>query len=293
MSPWVKSGDDDEDGGWPPPDRGLHGSEFSLSLQRGLAILTAFTPERPALGIHDLELKLGMNKSTIHRYTSTLAQLGYLQQDTKRKYRLTLTVTRLGLSTLSSTSLPEHAAPYMQDLANGCGYTIGLAVLDGPEVLYLHRAINTRNRQGPDGLNPEPGTYLPIHGTATGKLLLAYLPEKERAKLLRELTLTRHTPNTITRTQALREATHTIRDDGLATDDQECAPGLHAIAVPIRTANSEVIAALSMSAPTTTITLTSLIEHLTPHLIATAGRISARLGYRLNHPPGNVAHATV
>lgn len=281
MTTSVRSNDDEENGGWSPPERGLHEADLSISLQRGLAIMTAFTPERPILGIRDLELELGMSKSTIHRYTSTLMHLGYLQQGTRRKYRLTLAVTRLGLSTLSSTSLPEHAAPYMQDLATGCGYTIGLAVLDGPEVLHLHRAISARSRQTTDELNPEPGTHLPVHSTATGKLLLAYLPEKERAKLLHELTLTCHTPNTITRTQALREEIHAIRHDGLATDDQEHAPSLHAIAVPIRTADHNVIAALSMNAPATAITLASLTAHFTPHLTTTADRISARLGYRI------------
>jgi IclR family pca regulon transcriptional regulator len=245
-----------------------------------LAILATFTPERPVLGILEIAQELGMHKGTTHRYVSTLVALGYVEQGRGRKYRLTLGVTRLGLSALSATPLEAHAHPYMQDLATGCGYTVSLAVLDGPEILYLDRVHSTRRRQNPGELDLRPGSRLPVHCTALGKVLLAHLPEPEQERLLRTLKLSRETPNTITAKQALREEIQHIALEGIAANDQELTTAQHAIAVPIRSAEREVIAALAMTANTSAISLENLAEHLRPHLVATASRISARLGYR-------------
>lgn len=198
----------------------------------------------------------------------------------ERRYRLTLGVTRLGLSALSATSLSEHAHPYMQDLANDCGYTIALAVLDDAEILCLDRTHSTRYRHSPEHPDPHTEPRLPLHCTATGKLLLAHLPKKERTGMLRELSLTRHTPKTITRKQMLREEIQHIALVDLAVNDEELMPGRHAIAVPIRSADHTAIAALSMAAATSSIRLQDLVQDLAPHLVATADRISARLGYR-------------
>ena len=269
---------EDGDGDPPTPSWILSEPGYSLALQRGLAILATFTPERPTRGIQEIAHELGMHKSTTHRYVSTLVALGYLEQGATRRYRLTLAVIRLGLSTLSATPLEEHAHPYMQALADGCGYTIGLAVLDGPEVLQLDRTHSSRPRHSPSELIPPPGSRLPVHCTAPGKLLLAHLPEPEQAKLLRGLKLTRETPSTITDKRALREEIERIAREGRAVEEEELTPGQHAIATPIRSADQTVIAALSMTAATSAITPGNLVRQLAPHLTATAERISARLG---------------
>jgi IclR family pca regulon transcriptional regulator len=78
---------------------------YSQSLERGLAILSCFTPKRPVLGIADIADELGMSRSTTHRYVITLLALGYLEQGASRKYRLGLRVTDLGMSALNSTGL--------------------------------------------------------------------------------------------------------------------------------------------------------------------------------------------
>lgn len=89
---------------------------YSASLERDLTILDCFTPQQPVLGIADVARAVGMSPSTTHRYMSTLLVHGYLAQDSRSKYRLTLAVTGLGLSALNSTSLAEHARPHLEDL---------------------------------------------------------------------------------------------------------------------------------------------------------------------------------
>jgi IclR family pca regulon transcriptional regulator len=263
---------------------------FSQSLERGLAILGCFTPERPVWGIADLADELGMSRSTTHRYVLTLTMLGYLVQGASRKYRLALRVTALGMSAMSSTSLKEHARPCIEELRERTGFTVAAGVLDGPEVLLVDRLRGSRRGQHQIDLDQKPGSRLPAHCTAIGKLLLAHLPNHQQREHIAEMKLTRYTPNTITAKTALRVELQSIREQSLAAAEQEFAPGLYSIAAPVRSAFRETVAALGMDAHSSMIPLEELIDALGPHLIATADRISARLGYRrtdeLHRPTG-------
>jgi len=258
----------------------LREPRYSQSLERGLAILGCFTPERPVLGIADIADMLGMSRSTTHRYMITLVALGYLEQNSSRKYRLGLHVTDLGMSALNSTSMREHAQPYLDELRRRTGYTINVAVLDGTEIVYIARSRSQRRAQQRIDLGLALGSRLPAYCTAMGKMLLAHLPERELRDLLGEMRLERRTPNTITNRRLLQIELERIREDGFAVNDEELTPGLHSIAAPIRSEAREVVAAANMAAHASMISLEDLIEHLGPHLIATADRISARLGYR-------------
>ena len=253
---------------------------FSQSLERGLAILECFTPERPVWGIAELANKLGMSHSTTHRYVLTLTALGYLTQNTKKKYRLTLKVTDLGMSALNSTSLREHARPNLEDLRRRTRFTVALAVLDGPQVLLIDRLRGNRLGQQLIEPNQANGSTLPAHCTALGKLLLAHLPEQEQRSVIAEMTLTRHTSNTITHKNALRAELRSIRAQALVAAEEELASGLYSIATPIRSDSRETVAAIGMDAHRSMIPLVDLVDALGPHLISTADRISARLGYR-------------
>jgi IclR family transcriptional regulator, pca regulon regulatory protein len=258
----------------------LREPRYSQSLERGLAILGCFTPERPVLGISDIADELGMSRSTTHRYVITLVALGYLEQGASRKYRLGLRVTDLGMSALNSTGLREHSRPYLEELRQRTSYTVNLAVLDGGEILYVDRARSFRRGQNKIDLGLQPGSRLPAYCTSMGKLLMAYLPENEQRDLLNELKLDKHGPNSITSKKALRTELDHIREENFAVNDQELAAGLHSISAPVRSETREVVAAVNMAAHNSMISLEELVDALGPHLVSTADRISARLGYR-------------
>ncbi len=258
----------------------LRQPRFSQSVERGLAILSCFTPERPVWGIANIADELGMSRSTTHRYMSTLTRLGYLTQDADRKYRLALRVTALGMSAMSGSSLQEHAEPYLAELRERIGFTVAVGVLDGPKVLLVDRVRGDRRGQRHIDLDQAPGARLPAHCTAIGKLLLAYLPEREQRRAISEMKLARRTPSTITTKNALQAELQGIREQGLAAADEELAGGLYSIAAPVRSASRETVAAAGMDAHTSMIPLEELVDALGPHLISTADRISARLGYR-------------
>jgi IclR family pca regulon transcriptional regulator len=273
-----KSSQDVTEPAWSVPS--LREPRYSQSLERGLAILGCFTPERPVLGIADIADDLGMSRSTTHRYVITLVALGYLEQGASRKYRLGLRVTDLGMSALNSTGLREHAHPYLEELRQRTSYTVNLAVLDGEEILYVDRARSFRRGQSKIDLDLHPGSRLPAYCTSMGKLLLAYLPEDQQRDLLGSIKLTKRGPNTITSKKALRDELDEVLDAGFAVNDQELAPELHSISAPVRNEAREVVAAVNMAAHTSMISLEELVDALGPHLISTADRISARLGYR-------------
>jgi IclR family pca regulon transcriptional regulator len=263
---------------WSVPS--LREPRYSQSLERGLAILGCFTPARPVLGIADIADELGMSRSTTHRYVITLVALGYLEQGASRKYRLGLRVTDLGMSALNSTGLREHAHPYLVELRGRTSYSASVAVLDGADALYVDRVRSLR-RPGPKRA-PEVhvGTRLPAYSTAMGKILLAHLPEREQRDLLATIKPRKRGPNTITGKRALRDELARLRDESFAVEDQESAAELYAIAAPIRNEARDIVAAIDLSAPSSMISLSELVDALVPHLLSTADRISARLGFR-------------
>src|SRR5512146_1132790 len=162
-------------------------SAYSQSLERGLAILSAFRSGRPLLGVSELGRDIGLSRSTTHRYVSTLAVLGYLQQDpATKKYRLGPRVLDLGFSAINSMELREIAAPHLRELSDETGYTVNMAILDDLDIVYVERCRSSQAGQREIDLNLHVGSRLPAYCTSLGKVLLAFLPpDQQRARLQR------------------------------------------------------------------------------------------------------------
>jgi IclR family pca regulon transcriptional regulator len=222
------------------------GGRFSQSLRHGLAILATFDAESPTLGIADLAERLSMSRSTTHRYATTLAELGYLEQNSSRRYRLTPRAADLGLAALDAMVLRAPARETLQALRRVTGRTVSLAILGERETLIVDRLRGWRGLHEID-LRLGPASRLPLHCTAPGKVLLAYLPEPTQRELLAELRLRRHGPNTIMGKRALRAALEHVRATGYAIDDEELVAGLRAIAVPVLGADGQALAAVEIA----------------------------------------------
>jgi IclR family pca regulon transcriptional regulator len=279
-----KSAGAEHEPAWSIPS--LREPRYSQSLERGLAILGCFTPARPILGIADIADELGMSRSTTHRYVITLVALGYLEQGASRKYRLGLRVTDLGMAALNSTGLREHARPYLEELRQRTTYTTCISVLDGTEILCIDRARSFRRGLTETERQLEPGSRLPAHATSIGKLLMAHLPENQQRDLLAELKPTKVGPNTITGKRVLRDELEQVREAGFAVNDEELTSELICVAVPVRNASREVVAGINILARSSVISLEEMVAALSPHLVSTADRISARLGYRRDDERG-------
>lgn len=219
-----------------------------------------------------------MSRSTTHRYMITLVALGYLEQGASRKYRLGMRVTDLGMSALDCTGLRQQSRPLLEDLRRRTSYTANMAVLDGPEILYVDRVRGFRRGQIKIDMDLGVGSRLPIYCTAMGKLLLANLPDKEQRSVLASMKLAKRGPNTITSKRALRAELERVREESFAINDQELATGLRSISAPVRSDSGEVVAAVNLSVHTSMVgTLGELVDGFGPELVTTAQGISERL----------------
>ncbi|TML30006.1 MAG: IclR family transcriptional regulator [Actinobacteria bacterium] len=256
-------------------------TSYSQSLERGLAVLSAFRSGRPLLGVSELGREVGLSRSTAHRYVATLATLGYLQQDgATKKYRLGPRVLDLGFSAIHSMELREISAPHLQRLSDETGYTVNMAVLDGSDIVYVERCRSSRVGQRAIDLNLHVGSRLPAYCTSMGKILLAYLPQAERDAALDELELRQRGPNTLTQRKALLTELGRVREAGLAINNEELAYGLRSIAAPVLSQSGAIAAAINLAVHSSMISMGELVERLGRPLKRTAAEISAHIGYR-------------
>ena len=252
---------------------------YSQSLARGLAILSAFRSGQPLLGISELAREVGLTRSTAHRYVATLASLGYLEQDVaSRKYRLGPRVLDLGFSAIQSMELRELSVPHLQQLSDETGHTVNMAILDGVDIVYVERCRTSQPGQREIDLNLHVGSRLPAYCTSMGKVLLAFLPDGQRAGRLAEIELQARGPNTLTDAQSLGAELDRVRVEGLAVNNEELAYGLRSLAVPVWGQSGDVVAAINLAVHRSTASIEELVDRLGPRLKQTASDISARIG---------------
>jgi IclR family transcriptional regulator, pca regulon regulatory protein len=263
----------------------LRERRYSNALERGLAILACFTPERPLLGIAEIERMLGSSHATTHRYVSTLVEHGYLAQDPSRKYRLDFGAIDVGMEALNAIDLCNHAHSELQALSRASGCTVEMAVLDGPEILLIdsvraRRGGRVKPGEGGDhGEEIAAGSRLPAYCTSLGTVLLAHLAPDIQRRLIAEMTPVEHGPKTILSKQQLREELERVRADGMGFNDEASAEGIRAIAAPVRDEAGDVIAAVNVVGDQMVLDLEDLLDRFEGILIATAARISKRLGW--------------
>ncbi|HVS84266.1 MAG TPA: IclR family transcriptional regulator [Gaiellaceae bacterium] len=257
------------------------GSAYSQSLERGLAILSAFRSGRPMLGVSEIGREIGLGRSTTHRYVATLATLGYLQQDAAtKKYRLGPRVLDLGFSAINSMELREVAAPHLRRLSDETGYTVNMAILDGLDIVYVERCRSTQAGQREIDLNLHVGARLPAYCTSLGKVLLAWLTPDEQVVALERVEFARRGPNTLTSRTALLAELKRVRADGFAINNEELAYGLRSIAAPILDHEGKAVAALNLAVHSSMVSMEDLTARLSETVRRAAAEISAHLGYR-------------
>lgn len=255
-----------------------YGAGFSQSLERGLAVLAAFTPGRPELGINELARELALTRSTTHRYVATLARLGFLEQDeSTRKYRLGPRVLDLGFSMLGSLELREIAAPYLRRLTDMTGHTSNLAIRDDTDVILIDRIRGRPGRYHHLEFTLHVGSRLPCYCSATGKVLLAFLPRADLDRLLGHIELIPRGPRTMTDRSALLAQLGQVCRTGVAVNDEELDTALRSIAAPVRARSGEVVGAVNLSIPWSSVAMSELVTQFGPALQATARQISARV----------------
>jgi IclR family pca regulon transcriptional regulator len=246
---------------------------YSQSLERGLAILRAFTPERPWMGIAEIAQHLEMSRPTTHRYASTLVALNYLEQGRGRKYRLGMRAADPGRSAVASTAARNISPEQLRELRDDSGCTASMAVLDGTEIVYVDRARSVRQGRSEVAARLGGGSRLPAAKTALGKALLAELDDDAPRRVLAASEMS---PSEIDKTF---DELGRIRKQGLAICDQLRIPGQICIASVILSKSGEALVAVDVAAAKADYSIAQAREHLGPLVLAAARRMSAELGY--------------
>jgi len=247
-------------------------SDFVQSLDRGLAVIRAFGPERERLSLSEVARATGLTRAAARRFLLTLVKLGYVRSD-GREFSLRPRVLELGYAYLSGLALPEVAAPHLEELVARLHESSSISVLDGHHVVYVARVPTKRIMT----VAISVGTRFPAYATSMGRVLLAALSEPELERYLAEATFEAFTSRTVTDPDRLRAIVREVARQGYAIVDQELEEGLRAIAAPIRGAADVGTAAINVSAHASRVSMAAMRSEILPALLGTVGQIEADL----------------
>lgn len=246
--------------------------DFVRSLDRGLAVIRAFGPDRPQLTLSEVARATGLTRAAARRFLLTLVALGYMHRD-GRHFSLRPRVLELGYAYLSTLGLNEVAAPHLEELVAETRESSSVAVLDGDDIVYVVRVPTKRIM----AVAIAVGARFPAYATSMGRVLLAGLAPAELDAYLERVALVPLTRRTVTDAARLRRVVAGVAAQGYAVVDQELEDGLRSAAAPVVDAEGHTVAALNVSVHASRTTLDTLRRVLLPLLQQTAGRISADL----------------
>lgn len=243
------------------------------SLARGLQILSLFRPERPSLSVEEISQELDLPKSSVYRLVATLRDSGYLRKlPGADGYTLHLQFLRFGEVVRASAELEQAARPHLVRLTQAAGETALLVIRNGDRGMV----VEITESPEPMRVIPSIGWSFPLHCGASGKLLLAELPEAERERYL-DRPLEKMTERTIAMRDPLRRELARIRSRGYATCDGECMIGVRTAAAPVRDSRGTAIAAVAIAGPAARLDPARQREALSL-ILTTADAISAEIG---------------
>ncbi|RDH79298.1 IclR family transcriptional regulator [Mycolicibacterium moriokaense] len=253
--------------------RGVRTDAAVQSVDRALLVLEILASMGQA-GVTEIAAELDVHKSTVSRLVAVLEARGYVEQVSERgKYRLGFSIARLARASSGHLDLAKLSQDVCDTLAPELGETTNVAILDDDRVVNVVETI------GPEQITLRTwvGQSCPAHATSSGKVLLAGLePSDVRARLAARLES--FTASTVTKPGDLERELVTVRERGWARVVEELEVGLNAVSAPVYDADSNVIAALSISGPAYRLSPERFPE-IAKQVTAAAETISRRLGW--------------
>lgn len=241
------------------------------AVERALQIMQCFTFEKKELSLAELSVISELPKPTVLRLLVTLENQGFVEKESKtQKYRLGMAIFLLGQIVSSSMELRKVALPVMEELSAKTGETININIAQGNERICIEKVDGKHDlRQFVD-----IGRSLPIYRGASGKLLLAYLPEKQQSEVLSQSK--EGLSDTV---ESLLKQLREIRSRGYAVSHNERVLGAAAVSVPIMNHEAKLLAGLTISGASVRFTEEKVAQYI-DYAISAAKKISAALGYQ-------------
>jgi DNA-binding IclR family transcriptional regulator len=243
------------------------------SVERALKILDLFDASHQELKITEISRRLSLHKSTVHSLLKTLQAHQYIEQNKNGAYRLGLKLLERSSQLVESLDISKLAKDYLASLSQQTGQTVHLVVRDRQEGVYIdkvegNQAVIRYSRIG---------GRVPLHSSAAGKALVAFLPQEQISEVLQGYVYKVHTQHTLSSESAFRKELMQVRENGFAEDNQENEPGVYCMAVPIRNYSGGVVAAMSLSMLSTRVSKEDWKGYI-DLLLQTGEALSSKLG---------------
>jgi DNA-binding IclR family transcriptional regulator len=265
-----------------PPDAEVavsknHDVYFVPGLQRGLRVLEVIAEARQPLGATEIARQIGVTRSSAFRLIYTLRHMGFLEMARDgRSFTLGPRVLNIGFAYLDSMDIIDVARADLELLRDRTNVSAHLSIRDGGEMLYL---ICIQTRSGfLSTINV--GARFPAYATPMGWLLLSDLPPREIAALYGNVPMQPLTSQTPTDIATLVQRTGQAAIDGYVLSRAIIEPGGSSIAAPVHDKSGKVVAAIDIAGPDSAFDIARLDRDYLTEVLATARRISARLGYQ-------------
>ncbi len=227
------------------------------SVDRAVDILTAVAAKNGGLTVDGIVADTGLPKSTAFRILATLTARRLLDRDEQSQtYRLGMLALVIGARAMGEVDLRRVARPHLESLVAKTGETVHLSILSEDNALCVDKLDASRSMRMASFI----GFLDPLHCSGVGKALLAFQDEPVRQQLLARMRFEPHTPRTITDPERLAAQIEEIRARGYAIDDEEIEQGLRCVAAPIRDHSGGVVAAVSISGPTTRVSQADITQ---------------------------------
>jgi IclR family KDG regulon transcriptional repressor len=248
----------------------------SSTLNRALDVLEELTAGPPAgMTASQLAERTGSNRVSIHRILATYLQHGYVRQDGPgAPYRLGFRLIELGEKVIGDIDIARIAYPLLEELSTRTGETCHLGLLSGPEAVYVAKIESSQSVR----LVSHIGARVPLYCTSLGKALLAAADDDLREQLIAQQSFERRTAHTLTTPKALRADLELTRARGYSIDAVENEEGVRCVGAAVLDHTGAPIAAVSLSGPTTRVTI-ELVEELGRLAHGTAERVSTAIGH--------------
>jgi DNA-binding IclR family transcriptional regulator len=244
---------------------------FNQSLEKGIAVLRAFSAQRRSMTLPEVAEATSITKSSAQRMIYTLEKLGYVRKHPRTKrYQLAPRVMQIGFNYLAADTLIDVANPFLSELTNVTGETTNLTEPDGVDMVYVARFVCTKFVP----IHMPIGSRIPMYCTASGRAYLAALPDDESRALLVASDRVTHTQYTVTDLEEIGTRLVLGRRNGYASNREELFIGDMTIAAAVLDGERRPVGAVHVVAPTSRWTLAEAEARLAPAVIDCARGIS-------------------